>query len=96
MIASMSQGKPMRWTAITAFVFGVMSFSISEGMISCEFKSTSATIGVAPRMTIELADAMNVRHGTITSSPAPTPKPSRASSRAVVPLLTAIANFAPV
>jgi hypothetical protein len=35
--------------------------------------STSATTGVAPRMTTLLAEAMKVRLGTTTSSPLPMP-----------------------
>ncbi len=42
--------------------------------VFCESNSTSAKTGLAPAVTIELADARNVREVTITSSPVPMPR----------------------
>lgn len=50
--------------------------------------STSAYTGVAPTCTTAIAVPTKVSAGTTTSSPGPTPWASRASSMAVVPLLT--------
>ena len=46
--------------------------------------------------TAQLVDAINVRLGTITSSPAPIPRPYNASSSATVPLARAMACFEPI
>ena len=78
-----------------ALVFGVMTASIVRREIFCESSSTSAKIGLAPAVTIELADAKNVREVTTTSSPAPIPKALRAKSSATVPLATATACLVP-
>ena len=78
-----------------AFVFGVIFGSIVSAEMFCESRSTSANTGVQPRTTAQLAEAMNERGLTITSSPGPTPSAIRASSRATVPLARAIACFTP-
>ena len=91
MIGSISHIQPAKCTQIIALVFGVMTASILRREIFCESSSTSAKIGLAPAVTIELADAKKVREVTITSSPAPIPKALRAKSSATVPLATATA-----
>ena len=79
----------MWWTAIMPFVFSVMRGSTVEAVKFCEFSSTSATIGTPPSTATLLAEAMNVRHVVITSSPRLRPSPTSASSSAVVPFETA-------
>ena len=50
---------------------------------------TSANLTVAPVRAIELADAANVKAGTITSSPGPKPRLRAAKCKADVPEFTA-------
>ena len=57
----------------------------------CESSSTSAKIGFAPAVTIELAEAKKVREVTMTSSPIPISKAFQATSNATVPFISAIA-----
>ena len=49
----------------------------------------SAKIGTAPAQITALAVAMNVKLGTITSSPGPIPAATRQANKAVVPTTTA-------
>ena len=74
-----------------ALVLAVSTASIVRREIFCESSSTSAKIGLAPAVTIELADAKKVREVTITSSPAPIPSAFNARSKATVPLAKATA-----
>ena len=55
----------------------------------------SANIGLAPELTIEDTEAMNVLEVTITSSPLPIFKALKARSIATVPFGTAIACLVP-
>ncbi len=74
MIGSISHIQPAKCTQIIALVFGVSTASMLRREIFCESSSTSAKTGLAPAVTIELAEAKKVREVTITSSPAPIPK----------------------
>src|SRR5690606_40547600 len=85
MIGSMSHIQPARCTQIMALVLGVMTASMVRREIFWGYSSTSAKIGFAPAVTIELADARKVREVTITSSPAPIPNALSATSSATVP-----------
>ena len=76
-----------------ALVLGVSTASIVRREIFCESSSTSAKTGLAPAVTIELADARNVREVTITSSPVPMPRAFKAKSSATVPFATATAYW---
>ena len=76
-----------------ALVFGVSTASIVRAEMFCESSSTSAKIGFAPAVTMELADAKKVREVTITSSPAPMFKALSATSKATVPLASATAYW---
>jgi hypothetical protein len=57
--------------------------------------STSANMGTAPRRMNALAEAMNVRGVTTTSSPSPIPRARNALSSATVPFAMATAYPAP-
>ena len=72
-----------------AFVRGVINRSTSAGSNVQVPGWTSAITGVAPAWITVLIEAANVRSGTITSSPSPTPNASSARWMATVPLLTA-------
>jgi len=67
--AFMSQGIPAICTAMIAFVYGVMAASTAAGSRQNVSRSMSANTGTAPTEMTELADAMKVYGGTITSSP---------------------------
>ena len=56
----------------------------------------STKTGVAPVDRIELTVALNVWPTVMTSSPGPSPRPSKMHISATVPLLTAIACFVPM
>lgn len=60
-----------------------------------ESRDTSAKTGLAPARTTQLAEAMNDRGVTITSSPAETPAASSARSSATVPFARETAKFPP-
>ena len=81
---------------MTARVRGLRTARIVFAVMVCESWSTSATTGIAPRIKTQLADAMKVRLGTITSSPGPMPSTCKASSNATVPLPSATACLQPV
>src|ERR1035438_7006500 len=94
-IDSISQGQPARCTATMAFVRDVITLLIVSAVRLLLSRSMSATTGVAPRMTAQLADAINVLLGTTTSSPGPIPRQYTANSRATVPFASAIAYLHP-
>ena len=56
----------------------------------------SQNTGVAPLNITELAEAINVISGTITSSPGPISRAFKAQNNAAVPLVIAIACLDPV
>jgi len=74
-----------------ALVRGVISGRMVSAVIFWLTGSTSAMTGVAPRMTMQEAEAMKVRLVVMTSSPGPIPRAYRASSSATVPLARAMA-----
>src|SRR5229473_6268998 len=80
---------------MTARVRRVTSRGISAGSRLNDRGSISANTGVAPTWQTEVAVAMKVIDGTITSSPGPMPSASSIAARAVVPLakLTACAQW---
>src|SRR5215471_6509470 len=94
-MGSISQGHPARWTATIALVAGVQTARIESAVMFPESRSTSAQTGRAPKVTAQLAEAINVRLAVITSSPGTTPSARNASSRATVPLATATAYWQP-
>ncbi len=78
-----------------ARVRGVSTRSIVSAVRLPLSRSTSAKTGLAPSRIAQLADAMNVRGVTTTSSPGPMRHMRRASSSATVPFMSAIARFTP-
>ena len=56
---------------LQARVRGVIASRTVAAVMFCDSESTSAITGLAPLATTALAEAMNVRHVTITSSPTP-------------------------
>ena len=80
---------------MTARVRGVIAASTAAGSIQPVPNSTSTKTGTAFTISTAAAVATNVQFGTITSSPAPTSSPNRASSRVCEPLVTAIAGPVP-
>ena len=87
--ASTSAIAPTRCTAITARVFGVIAASTSAKSMHKVLASTSTMTGVALAASTTPAVATNVKPGTMTSSPSPTPQANRAASNVCVPLVTA-------
>src|SRR3989338_9640326 len=57
--------------------------------------ATSTSTGAPPQKRTQLAEAVKVRVGTMTSSPGPMPAAKQAAWRAAVPLETAVAYLAP-
>ena len=78
-----------------AFVRAVIARATSAGSRFSVAGLMSAKTGVAPRRAIASAVAKNVNAGQITSSPAPIPSASSASTSASVPLATPIACWTP-
>ena len=86
---------PAKWTTMMALVLGVNAASIVAAEMFWLFKSTSAKTGLAPAVTMAEAEARKVREVTITSSPAPIFIAFRATSKAKVPLPSAMAYSVP-
>ena len=80
---------------MTAFVRGPIAASVARRSRANEQASRSTNTGAAPVATTAFADAMNVRAGTITSSPGPTPAATSAICSAAVPELAATARSVP-
>ena len=76
-----------------AFVFGVIAFSISSGLILYVSGSISTNFGVAPVYEMASQVAMNVNGVVITSSPLPIPLANNARCRADVPEFTPTEYF---
>ena len=74
-----------------ARVLGVITWAMVSAVMLPLSGSTSASTGVQPRTTAELALAMNVRGLVITSAPAGMSRACNASSRAAVPFMRATA-----
>ncbi len=85
------QGQPAKCTQITALVRGDKTLAIVCAEILPESDSTSENTGTTPAFTTHEIDAINVRGITTTSSPGPTPRALRATSKAKVPLASATA-----
>jgi len=56
-----------------AFVCGEISSRTFSGSIQYVFSSMSARTGEAPHILTDVAEAMKVKEGTMTSSPGPIP-----------------------
>ena len=95
-ISGMLQGTPYKCTGIIAFVLAVICSFNNFIDIFHVFSSTSIRTGFAPVNIIAFKVAPNVMSGTITSSPTPIPKLTKAKCKATVPLLTASAYLLPV
>ena len=74
---------------MTAFVFLVIPCLMVSKFIFCESKSTSTNTGLIPYQAAQVADAKNVLHVTIISSPSFKSNVFKHNSRATVPLKTA-------
>ena len=73
-----------------ALVRGVIFFSISAGSIDqSAMEITSASTGTPPETLTELMSAINVKDGTMTSSPVVMPRARTATCNAAVPFDTA-------
>ena len=83
-----------RWTTMIAAVRSEILLSTSDASRPSE-SSISANTGTAPAHTTAFTVAMNVKDGTMTSSPQPTPRAARATRSAAVPLEVATACVAP-
>ena len=77
---------PNRCTGMIALVRGVTRGPALATSIWKVSDLTSTNTGVAPTITTEVAEAMKVLSGTITSSPGPISSAIRPSARASVPL----------
>jgi len=76
---------PHIWTGMTAFVRRVITDSMASGSRQ-SVSSISEKTGIAPASKIPSMVAINVKGGTITSSPAPIPHAASAIRSAAVPL----------
>src|SRR2546422_1272836 len=94
-IGSISAVWPYRWTGMTAAVLRVMTEATFAGSMLYDERSMSTKMGFAPHRRTVDAVAKNVRGGMTTSWPGPIPCASRATWRAAVPFVTAIACFRP-
>src|SRR2546425_10065233 len=94
-IGSISAVWPYRWTGMTAAVLRVMTEATFAGSMLYDDRSMSTKTGFAPQRRTVDAVAKNVRGGITTSWPGPMSCASRATWRAAVPLVTAIACFRP-
>ena len=94
MMAAMWHARPTMCTGMMARVRRVILRSASAGS-GVSVSSISATMGTAPTARTARAVAMKVQAGTMTSSPGPMPRPTRAQIRALVPLLTVRAYLTP-
>ena len=74
------------WTPITALVFSVIFASTSSGQMHQYSSSISAKTGVAPTKLTDVAVAMKVIPGTMTSSPGPISSILMAAHNAAEPL----------
>jgi hypothetical protein len=90
----MQAGLPSMWTAMIALVRGVIRASTSTGS-RLSVASISASTGRARAYTTAEIVATNVKPGTMTSSPGPTPRPVKARYRPLVPELRARAYRTP-
>src|SRR3989441_2151426 len=94
-IGSSSAVWPYRWTGMTAAVLRVMTEATFVGSMLYDDRSMSTKTGLAPQRRTVDAVAKNVRGGITTSWPGPISCASRATWRAAVPFVTAIACFRP-
>lgn len=91
----MSAGMPPICTAMTALVWGVTAASTASASRQSVSGLISAKTGMALTAMTAEAVAMKVYGGTMTSSPQPTSRARRASSREMVPLQFGTQNAAP-
>src|SRR5579863_6887157 len=84
---------PPKCTGIIAFVRGPIASFTRRGSMLNVSRSISTNTGVAPTRETAVAVAMNEIAGTITSSPLPIPRVSRAISSVSVPFIAARPNL---
>jgi len=95
-IAAISAACPKSDTGTIALVFGVIFASIKFGSILYVLSSISTNTGFAPKNAIISAVAIKVKGVVMISSPGFISSAIKANSSASVPLLQAIACFAPL
>ena len=94
-IVGISAASPIESTGMIALVRGVIAASISDVSMFNVQGSTSTKTGVAPAWRMELAVAMKLRDGQMTSSPLPIPAAISARVNAAVQFEVATACLAP-
>ncbi len=94
--ASMSQGRPAKWTGRMARVFLVILRSICLGSMFWVPRSQSTRTGLAPACRMALSVAQKVIGVVMTSSPGLRSSAARDRCRAAVQELTATACLVPL